>query len=56
MKHFFLMLFAFAVSVAAQGQERLRVATTTSVQDSGLMPYLLPNFIGSPPSLLQPMT
>jgi ABC-type tungstate transport system permease subunit len=54
MKHFFLMLFAFAVSVAAQ--ERLRVATTTSVQDSGLMPYLLPNFIGSPPSLLQPMT
>src|SRR4030042_837373 len=25
-------------------QERLRLATTTSVQDSGLMTYLLPNF------------
>jgi len=29
---------------AAQAQERLRMATTTSVQDSGLLPYLLPNF------------
>ncbi len=28
----------------AHSQERLRLATTTSVQDSGLMPYLLPAF------------
>ncbi len=28
----------------AQAQERLRMATTTSVQDSGLMPYLLAHF------------
>ncbi len=42
MKQVFLILIAF-VSVA-QAQERLRVATTTSVQDTGLMPYLLPHF------------
>ena len=28
----------------ATAQDRLRLATTTSVQDSGLMPYLLPSF------------
>jgi tungstate transport system substrate-binding protein len=28
----------------AQAEERLRLATTTSVQDSGLLPYLLPQF------------
>jgi tungstate transport system substrate-binding protein len=28
-----------------QAQERLRLATTTSIQDSGLMPYLLPEFV-----------
>jgi tungstate transport system substrate-binding protein len=28
----------------AQAQERLRLATTTSIQDSGLMPFLLPAF------------
>ncbi len=42
MKRAFFILVAFAV--AAQAQERLRVATTTSVQDTGLMPYLLPHF------------
>ncbi len=30
--------------VHARAQERLRMSTTTSVQDSGLMPYLLPHF------------
>lgn len=29
---------------SAQAQERLRMATTTSVQDSGLLPYLLVHF------------
>ncbi len=37
-----LLLLGF-ISAAA-GQERLRMATTTSVQDSGLLPYLLPHF------------
>lgn len=31
-------------SAPLQAQERLRLATTTSVQDSGLMPYLLAHF------------
>jgi len=31
-------------ALPAQPQERVRVATTTSVQDSGLLPYLLPAF------------
>jgi tungstate transport system substrate-binding protein len=31
-------------STPSQAQERLKLATTTSVQDSGLMPYLLPVF------------
>lgn len=39
---FFLLL---AVSMSTLGaQERLRLATTTSVQDSGLMPYLMAVF------------
>ncbi|MBN1567124.1 MAG: substrate-binding domain-containing protein [Acidobacteria bacterium] len=40
------MLFLFLVPFlsAAQAQERLRLATTTSVQDSGLLPFLLPQF------------
>jgi tungstate transport system substrate-binding protein len=42
MKRAFWILLAFVIT--AQAQERLRVATTTSVQDSGLMPYLLPPF------------
>jgi tungstate transport system substrate-binding protein len=37
------VLLLGAVS-AASGQERLKMATTTSVQDSGLLPYLLPHF------------
>ena len=40
-----LALLALMVCTpAAPAQERLRMATTTSVQDSGLMDYLLPNF------------
>ena len=31
-------------NLPAYAQERLRMATTTSVQDSGLMAYLLPHF------------
>jgi tungstate transport system substrate-binding protein len=43
------ILFLFAAFILtgvnpARGQERLRLATTTSVQDSGLLPYLLPHF------------
>jgi|WetSurMetagenome_2_1015567.scaffolds.fasta_scaffold168695_2 tungstate transport system substrate-binding protein len=37
-------LCLFGLVAVAPGQDRLRVATTTSVQDSGLLPYLLPNF------------
>jgi tungstate transport system substrate-binding protein len=37
------VLFLLCLTPVA-GQERLKVATTTSVQDSGLMTYLLPNF------------
>jgi tungstate transport system substrate-binding protein len=40
----YAILFLLAFSSAAPGQERLRMATTTSVQDSGLLPYLLPYF------------
>ena len=32
------------ILVPLQAQERLRLATTTSVQDSGLMPYLMSHF------------
>jgi tungstate transport system substrate-binding protein len=39
----FVLIFLACV-LSAQAQERLRVATTTSVQDTGLMPYLLPDF------------
>jgi tungstate transport system substrate-binding protein len=39
----FLLVFLVCI-IPAQAQERLRVATTTSVQDTGLMPYLLPDF------------
>jgi tungstate transport system substrate-binding protein len=39
----FLALLAIG-GVYARAQERLRMATTTSVRDSGLMPYLLPHF------------
>jgi len=38
------LLIILASASTALGQERLRLATTTSVQDSGLMPYLLPVF------------
>jgi tungstate transport system substrate-binding protein len=38
-----LFIFAFGISPSA-AQERLRLSTTTSVQDTGLMPYLLPHF------------
>jgi len=41
-----LMVVCIAQLLAGriQAQERLRLATTTSVQDSGLMPYLLAHF------------
>ena len=40
-----LLLALLAIGATyARAQERLRMATTTSVRDSGLMPYLLPHF------------
>jgi tungstate transport system substrate-binding protein len=39
-----LVLLLAGFAFPAQAQERLRLATTTSVQDSGLMPYLLSYF------------
>jgi len=39
-----LLIFIIFGSLQCLGQERLRLATTTSVQDSGLLPYLLPHF------------
>jgi tungstate transport system substrate-binding protein len=42
MKRILFLLLVFGAT--AQAQERLRVATTTSVQDTGLMDSLLPNF------------
>lgn len=39
-----LAIFLAGPVNAASAQVRLRLATTTSVQDSGLMPYLLPHF------------
>jgi tungstate transport system substrate-binding protein len=39
-----LGLMLIASSGLASAQERLRIATTTSVQDTGLMSYLLPHF------------
>jgi tungstate transport system substrate-binding protein len=42
MKELLLLLLAFIIP--AQAQERLRVATTTSVQDTGLLDRLLPDF------------
>lgn len=39
-----LFLTLVGSAIIAPAQERLRLATTTSVQDSGLMPYLLPHF------------
>lgn len=39
-----LFLFAAIGYAYASAEERLRLATTTSVQDSGLMRYLLPHF------------
>ncbi len=48
MKHAFAGLLFFCIFslpvIPVQAQERLRLATTTSVQDSGLMPYLLVHF------------
>jgi tungstate transport system substrate-binding protein len=38
------LLLIFIFSASARAQERLRLATTTSVQDSGLMPYLMEVF------------
>ncbi len=38
------LILVIGFAATAQAQERLRLATTTSVQDSGLMPYLLPVF------------
>ena len=35
------LVLILASPASTQAQERLRLATTTSVQDSGLMPYLL---------------
>ena len=39
-----LVCFLPLLAAPLRGQERLRLATTTSVQDSGLMPYLVPYF------------
>jgi tungstate transport system substrate-binding protein len=39
-----LSLMLIACSGPASAQERLRIATTTSVQDTGLMSFLLPHF------------
>ena len=44
MKIFQILVLIIAAAPFAGAQEILRVATTTSVQDSGLMPYLLPAF------------
>ena len=41
---FLPLLFLFCLSNPSPAQVRLRLATTTSVQDSGLMPYLLEHF------------
>jgi tungstate transport system substrate-binding protein len=38
------VILMLAQTSPAHAQERLRMATTTSVQDSGLMTYLLPHF------------
>lgn len=40
----FVIIFLVLAGCTASTQARLRLATTTSVQDSGLMPYLLPHF------------
>lgn len=43
--HLVLLVFALALAVPAQGAERiLRLATTTSTDNSGLLKYLLPAF------------
>jgi tungstate transport system substrate-binding protein len=39
-----LSLLFLTIPIFAQAQERFKIATTTSVQDSGLMPYLLSRF------------
>jgi len=39
-----LLVFIAIGGAYASAEERLRLATTTSVQDSGLMQYLLPYF------------
>jgi len=41
---FFIILILILSVSPLSAQVRLRLATTTSVQDSGLMPYLLPHF------------
>lgn len=38
-----IFILLLSINLSAE-QVRLRLATTTSVQDSGLMPYLLPHF------------
>lgn len=40
----FIVIISILSASCAADQLRLRLATTTSVQDSGLMPYLLPHF------------
>jgi tungstate transport system substrate-binding protein len=39
-----LLLILPFLAAQGQAQERLRMATTTSVEDAGLLPYLLPSF------------
>jgi tungstate transport system substrate-binding protein len=39
-----VLFVVLALAIPAQAQERLRIATTTSVQDTGLMDSLLPDF------------
>lgn len=40
----FSLILSIGFVFSVQAQERLRLATTTSVQDTGLMPYLMPHF------------
>lgn len=44
MRLFGFMAMMLGLASSVQAQQVLRLATTTSVQDSGLMPYLLPHF------------
>ncbi len=44
MIRFFLLAVISILITAAQGREIIRLATTTSTENSGLVQYLLPDF------------